>query len=467
MVEAHWPAFLEQTEEHGGLPRFVAQVCIRRLAARWFLGSTVGIMAGRSFWAACVIIGCVALGPSCGDSTEAEPKPGADASTSVSKAIGPAGGELVSADGRARLDVPAGALTSELILTIATAQGAPGGALGPAYDLLPHGTKFAAPVFLSMPIDKQPAAGAYAALAMVIDGQWVPIPGSGALADGSAVTGATRHFSTFSADDAKWKLDPSDPCACDVKAWMGCCNSAPNENPLIGSTWGGGTPESCWCANAPAYYLWDCYEQKAGKELGGCTKCERDCCRDAGGFTYTGTSGCACSEPVGSCLNGCAAQGKDQTKCELGVGGVGGTGGGGGSGGTGGMAGTGGSGGTGGTSTGGAGGVGGTGGTGGTGGAAGCETPAVNAVKAAFAALKSEVNAVASCGTAGTCVQHKGSSGTCYGVSSTASTTTLDSLDATWIQKYNALTSAEKACLSYSSVGCPGWTCSSGMCMPQ
>lgn len=89
----------------------------------------------RSLWAVCAIIGFLALGPSCGDSTEAEAEPGADASTSASKAIGPAGGELISADGRARLDVPAGALTSELTLTIAPAAAASGGALGPAYDL--------------------------------------------------------------------------------------------------------------------------------------------------------------------------------------------------------------------------------------------------------------------------------------------------------------------------------------------
>ncbi len=428
----------------------------------------------RSLCLAGAIVSVTAFGPSCGDSTDPQPKPSADASAAASKTIGPAGGELVSADGRARLRVPAGALTGELTITIAPAAAAPGGALGPAYDLLPHGTKFEASVFLSMPVDTPPGAAAHAALATVIDGKWVPIPGSGLLEDGSAVVGATRHFSTFGADDVSSALDPKDPCACDVTAWMSCCNSAPNENPLIQSTWGGGTPEACWCANAPEYYLWDCYEQKAGKELGGCTKCERDCCEDGGGFTYTSVSGCGCSAPVGSCLAACAAQGKDQTKCELGAGGMGGAGGAGGAGGsTGGTAGTGstggaagGGGGTGGTVTGGAGGVGGAGGTGGTGGS-GCSSAGIDAVKAAFAVLKSEVSAVGNCGASGSCVEHKAPSATCYGVSSGASTTNLDSLDSSWWQKFTALSSAEKACLMYAGMGCgKPWTCSSGLCQP-
>ncbi|MBI3202255.1 MAG: hypothetical protein HYZ29_11975 [Myxococcales bacterium] len=291
----------------------------------------------------------------------------------MSKAIGPTGGELVSADGRARLDVPAGALTGELTITIAPAAAAPGGALGPAYDLLPHGTTFEAPVFLTMPLDVQPGTDAYAQLATVIDGQWVPIPGSGLLEGGSAVIGATNHFSTFAAKKLSPPKKPAnDPCACNVTAWMGCCNTAPYQNPLLPYTWGGGSPAGCWCANASEYTLWSCYEGKTGNELGGCTKCERKCCQDVKGSTYASDGICGCSKKAASaCLKACAATNQDKTKCELGAGGTGGTGGAGGTGSTGGAGGTGGS------PGGGAGGTGATGATGGAGGTvSACAAPA-------------------------------------------------------------------------------------------
>ncbi|MCA9651244.1 MAG: hypothetical protein H6712_02090 [Myxococcales bacterium] len=60
--------------------------------------------------------------------------------------VGPEGGVVVSRDGRLTLDIPAGALTDDVEITIEPADDLPEGALGPAYRVLPVGTVFEAPV---------------------------------------------------------------------------------------------------------------------------------------------------------------------------------------------------------------------------------------------------------------------------------------------------------------------------------
>lgn len=64
----------------------------------------------------------------------------------VSKPIGPSGGTITSADGRIGLDIPAGALAANTIITIQPVTNTCPGGLGLAYDLQPNGTKFSAPV---------------------------------------------------------------------------------------------------------------------------------------------------------------------------------------------------------------------------------------------------------------------------------------------------------------------------------
>ena len=67
--------------------------------------------------------------------------------------IGPEGGMLVSPDCRLTLEVPPGALTTRVHLTIQFAEAWPTGALGPVFEVRPTGTMFAAPVtfVLSLP----------------------------------------------------------------------------------------------------------------------------------------------------------------------------------------------------------------------------------------------------------------------------------------------------------------------------
>lgn len=60
--------------------------------------------------------------------------------------VGPEGGVVVSRDGRLTLDIPEGALSDAVEITIEQVDTLPEGALGPAYRVLPVGTVFEAPV---------------------------------------------------------------------------------------------------------------------------------------------------------------------------------------------------------------------------------------------------------------------------------------------------------------------------------
>jgi hypothetical protein len=67
----------------------------------------------------------------------------------VTKTIGAAGGTIISADGREELNIPAGALTSDLAITIQPITNECPNGVGIAYDFLPNGTKFLIPATLT------------------------------------------------------------------------------------------------------------------------------------------------------------------------------------------------------------------------------------------------------------------------------------------------------------------------------
>ena len=63
--------------------------------------------------------------------------------------VGPRGGVVTSADGRVTLDIPAGALTDEVAITIEVLDDAPHGAIGTAYAIEPAGVSLLAPATLT------------------------------------------------------------------------------------------------------------------------------------------------------------------------------------------------------------------------------------------------------------------------------------------------------------------------------
>jgi hypothetical protein len=109
---------------------------------------------------------------------------------SVSGAVAPgvtiaaAGGTVISADGRVRLVVPAGAVTTPVRISIVPATGLPAHPRlvpGSAYRFSPSGLQFQVPVEVSLTYGALPAAmadgAAYLWLHKWINDDWVPIPG--------------------------------------------------------------------------------------------------------------------------------------------------------------------------------------------------------------------------------------------------------------------------------------------------
>jgi hypothetical protein len=122
-----------------------------------------------------ILVLATALCCACGGSSSsptAPPTPVPAASTTpaagaTGTTVGPAGGSVTSADGRAVLRVPAGALSADVLLSIGNGfAGVPDPfAASPIYDVLPANTRFAAPAELTIaasasegPLGADPAA---------------------------------------------------------------------------------------------------------------------------------------------------------------------------------------------------------------------------------------------------------------------------------------------------------------------
>jgi hypothetical protein len=69
--------------------------------------------------------------------------------TAPDATIGPRGGSVVSDDGRFSLEIPAGALDTEVPVRITAVQCEPANALGPCYDVSPRGVGFHLPAIVT------------------------------------------------------------------------------------------------------------------------------------------------------------------------------------------------------------------------------------------------------------------------------------------------------------------------------
>lgn len=115
--------------------------------------------------------------------------------------IGAAGGTLASSDGRLRIDVPLGALTTDTEVGIQPITATAPGALGSAYRLTPEGATFAQPLTMTMTYSAEEAGAAIGTSLRVAthdaNGNWVV---ADALHDGTQrqLSVATTHFSDWS-----------------------------------------------------------------------------------------------------------------------------------------------------------------------------------------------------------------------------------------------------------------------------
>ncbi|SDE06092.1 hypothetical protein [Niabella drilacis] len=125
--------------------------------------------------------------------------------TAVTVTIGASGGALQSADGRLRITVPAGAVTTDRVFSIQRITNTNIAGTGAAYRLQPHGVPFAKPVTLSFAYDTLVYEGTVPEAVGIAyqdeKGIWW---GQGAVKDATAKTlsVSTTHFSDWSLFEA-------------------------------------------------------------------------------------------------------------------------------------------------------------------------------------------------------------------------------------------------------------------------
>jgi hypothetical protein len=100
-----------------------------------------------------------------------------------SKDIGPTGETVVSSDGNATLNVPAGALSTDTTISIAESTGGdPPGAIAFSYNFTPDGLTFNSDVTVSLKYNKELIPKGInetdLQLAYAQDGNWVPLANS-------------------------------------------------------------------------------------------------------------------------------------------------------------------------------------------------------------------------------------------------------------------------------------------------
>lgn len=123
--------------------------------------------------------------------------------SSTTNLIGTTGGSATSADGKATVQVPAGALATSTTITIASSiANVPQGNIGNVFDFGPEGITFNTPVTISMKYDPnvipQGVAESSLTLAFLSGSTWTDIPTTIDTIN-KLLIGQTTHFSTYGA----------------------------------------------------------------------------------------------------------------------------------------------------------------------------------------------------------------------------------------------------------------------------
>lgn len=144
-------------------------------------------------WIGLVLLGCSSTTPD-GDGGSGTP------ATRVSVTLGPDGGEATSKDAHLSVDVPAGALTESVELTIEVADSAPTGGVGTAYEIGPSGLQFLKPVTLTFSYEDAWLEGTdegSLAAATATGSSWELLTGRGVDTAANKAHGDTLHLSLF------------------------------------------------------------------------------------------------------------------------------------------------------------------------------------------------------------------------------------------------------------------------------
>jgi ZU5 domain len=226
---------------------------------------------------------------------------GADAAITeevvASGMIGASGGMVASTDGAVKLEIPAGALASDTMITIVMAAAAPNGAIGAALEIGPSGLKFDQPVLLTLrvpegsPISGKPES---TTIGTAVGDQWQPAAVVMTETSNGSVYALVNHFSI-------WAIIPRPvtPCLVDLECSKECCK---------GEHYGDELSATCWHGGIYAYD--DCYAKCTGSASvrNYSTRELRGCC--VGNRGYVSSSG-ACvlpSEAAVALTMGCSRE---------------------------------------------------------------------------------------------------------------------------------------------------------------
>lgn len=110
--------------------------------------------------------------------------------------IGPRGGTLISEDGRFSVDIPEGALASEVELSIEEVDCELGEAIGSCYAVFPTGTTFLYPVEVAYELGDMDVNEDIAVVAEASDG-WRVLPDRGVDLDDAVVYASAMYLSEY------------------------------------------------------------------------------------------------------------------------------------------------------------------------------------------------------------------------------------------------------------------------------
>jgi collagen type VII alpha len=118
----------------------------------------------------------------------------------TSAVVGPSGGMLASSDGALQVAIPAGALPSNVTVTIVPTTPPGSGAIGTTYEIGPTGTQFAMPVTLTFDYGATSLGGVDPSLLRVATfaaGSWQLLSGASFDTQAQTVSGTTTHLSPY------------------------------------------------------------------------------------------------------------------------------------------------------------------------------------------------------------------------------------------------------------------------------
>jgi len=140
------------------------------------------------------VLGLAVLGGArCGGSTSSDGRP------VVTAIVGQGGGQASSTGGTARLQVPAGAVTTDVPFTLQQVDAPGPGAVGPVFEIGPAGTIFRQPATLTFRYRQSDIGDAdpfSLRVATYVRGAWQPMPSTVA-PTGSTVSAEITHLSPW------------------------------------------------------------------------------------------------------------------------------------------------------------------------------------------------------------------------------------------------------------------------------